>query len=117
MIALEFGGRVGVWWIYSINSYMSDHVDYSSDDDDHKAEGSSIEAVQRLGKSPQKQLSALRRLLGTRSLLHHIEEDVKTKAKERYRFISICHSCLGDTFNSLAGLQDKTDDEIYALDV
>ena len=84
---------------------MDDHVDYSSsDDDDHKVEGSSIKAVQRLGNSPQKQLSALRRLLGTRGLLHHIDEDVKTKAKERYKFISTCLSCLGNAFNSLPGI-------------
>ena len=95
---------------------MGDHVDYYSSDEDGRVGDSGIKAVQRLGNSPQQQLSALRRLLGIRGLLHHIEDDAKTKSKDRYKFISTCHSCLGDAFNSLPGIKDKTDDEIYALE-
>lgn len=96
---------------------MGDNVDYYSSDDDDRVGDSGIKAVQRLGNAPQQQLSALRRLLGIRGLLHHIEEDANTKSKHRYKFISTCHSCLGDAFNSLPGIKDKSDDEIYALEV
>ena len=96
---------------------MGDNVDYYSSDNDDRVGDSGIKAVQRLGNAPQQQLSALRRLLGICGLLHHIEEDANTKSKHRYKFISTCHSCLGDAFNSLPGIKDKTDDEIYALEV
>ena len=88
---------------------------HNSDDDEFKPESSSIDAVAALGNTPQKQLSALRRLLGVNRLLHNTVSTAKTSPNDRFQFIGICHSCLGDTFSSL--FPDKSDDEIYQYDV
>ena len=86
-----------------------------SDDDEFKPDATRIDAVAALRDTPQKQLSALRRRLGVNRLLHHTVSGSRSSPKDRFQFISICHSCLGDTFSSL--FPDQTDDEIYQFEV
>ena len=74
---------------------------------------SAVDRVARLSSKPDRQLSALRRLLGVNKLLHCVRPDQPAKAKASMNFISICHEVLGDTFNSL--FPGKTEDEIYDL--
>mmetsp|Transcript_28599 Transcript_28599/g.47309 ORF Transcript_28599/g.47309 Transcript_28599/m.47309 type:complete len:384 (-) Transcript_28599:54-1205(-) len=87
----------------------------SDDDTGSKRALSAVERVARLSSKPDRQLSALRRLLGLSKLLHYVRPDQsdKAKAKHNMEFISICHEVLGDTFNSL--FPGKTEAEIYDL--
>lgn len=72
-----------------------------------------IDRVSALSSKPDRQLSALRRLLGVNKLLHYVRPDQPARPKGNMHFISICHEVLGDTFNSL--FPGKTEDKIYDL--
>ena len=87
----------------------------SEDDTSNNRALSAVERVARLSSKPDRQLSALRRLLGLSKLLHYVRPDQsdKAKAKHSMEFISICREVLGDTFNSL--FPGKTEPEIYDL--
>ena len=82
----------------------------SEDGNTHSPSVSVIDRVAALSSRPDRQLSALRRLLGVNKLLHYVRPDATTKPKGSMNFISICHEVLGDTFNSL--FPGKTEDEI-----
>ena len=85
----------------------------SEDDETRTPSVSAIDRVSSLSSKPDKQLSALRRLIGVNKLLHYVCPDANPKPKGSFHFISICHEVLGDTFNSL--FHGKTEDEIYDL--
>ena len=63
----------------------------SDDDTGSKRALSAVERVARLSSKPDRQLSALRRLLGLSKLLHYVRPDQsdKAKAKHSMEFISI----------------------------
>ena len=86
----------------------------SEDDQTYTPSVAAIDRVASLSSKPDRQLSsALRRLLGVNKLLHYVRPDASPKPKGSMTFISICHSVLGDTFNSL--FPGKTEDKIYDL--
>jgi len=84
-----------------------------SEDDSSRPALSAVDRVAALSSKPDRQLSALRRLLGVNKLLHYVRPDQPARPKGSMNFISICHEVLGDTFNSL--FPGKTEDKIYDL--